>query len=131
MAVDPITRPKIMMPKDWEAKVWRYTSVASLISTLQTKGLFFPRIEMFEDPYEGAVPEALKKLFGEQETDFGEYKVRLVTLLEVERRFSCVSCWHLNDVESAAMWKLYSDSGLAIQSSVGGLIQGFRGTGVK
>ena len=31
----------------------------------------------------------------------------------------CIFCWHENDYESAAMWKLYSDleNGIAIQST--------------
>lgn len=36
-----------------------------------------------------------------------------------------VNCWHINEHESAAMWKLYmkSDEGVAIQSTVGRLIE--------
>ena len=34
-----------------------------------------------------------------------------------------VNCWHINDYESAAMWKLYlkSDEGIAIQTTIGAL----------
>lgn len=34
-------------------------------------------------------------------------------------RFNAVNCWHANEHESAAMWKLYlkSDEGIAIQST--------------
>jgi len=37
----------------------------------------------------------------------------------------CVSCWHMNGHESAAMWKLYVDSnlGVAIQSTFARLVQ--------
>jgi hypothetical protein len=36
-----------------------------------------------------------------------------------QRRWMPVSCWHLNELESAAMWRLYlkSDEGVAIRSS--------------
>src|SRR5207248_1539762 len=35
------------------------------------------------------------------------------------RDHTAINCWHLNDHESAAMWKLYlkSDDGVAIQST--------------
>jgi hypothetical protein len=117
---------RIMMPEKWDAKVWRYLSLASLLSILQTKSLFFPRIEKLDDPYEGAMPEALKTFFADAEQEFGNRTVKVTTVLDAHSKLSCVNCWHANDVESAAMWKLYAqDSGLAIQSSVGGLIQGF------
>jgi hypothetical protein len=36
------------------------------------------------------------------------------------RSLACINCWHLNDAESNAMWKLYlkSNEGIAIQSTV-------------
>src|SRR5437773_5326394 len=35
------------------------------------------------------------------------------------RRFTCINCWHVNDVESMAMWKLYCQThgAVAIQST--------------
>jgi hypothetical protein len=30
-----------------------------------------------------------------------------------------VSCWHMNDYESKAMWKLYANKGIAIESTIG------------
>ena len=35
------------------------------------------------------------------------------------RKFTVINCWHMNDYESAAMWKLYlkSNEGVAIQST--------------
>jgi hypothetical protein len=36
-----------------------------------------------------------------------------------------LSCWHLNEGESAAMWKLYTVDGIAIQSTVGRLMRSF------
>ena len=118
---------EIMMPERWKAKVWRYVSFASLVSILQSGKVFFPRITKLDDPYEGAMPDALRSYFGNEEEEFEGRKLRVVDFLEAHSRFSCVSCWHVNEVESAAMWKLYSsDSGVAVQSTVGGLILGFK-----
>ena len=46
----------------------------------------------------------------------------MATMGEINRRwpkFNAINCWHMNDHESAAMWKLYlkSDEGIAIQST--------------
>ena len=44
-----------------------------------------------------------------------------------DARFTMVTCWHENDNESEAMWRLYAsrDYGVAIRSSFGGLIRSF------
>jgi hypothetical protein len=45
------------------------------------------------------------------------------------RLHTFVSCWHLNDVESAAMWKLYvpNNEGVAIQTTFERLVGAFQG----
>ena len=34
-------------------------------------------------------------------------------------KYNAINCWHMNDHESAAMWKLYlkSNEGIAVQST--------------
>ena len=41
------------------------------------------------------------------------------------RRFTCINCWHMNENESAAMWKLYcqTNEAVAIQSTFSRLIK--------
>jgi hypothetical protein len=109
-----------------DATVWRYLSLASLLSILQTKTLFFSRIAKLDDPYEGAIPTALRVALGDTTEQFGDGVIRVVDRLDAHSKLACVNCWHVNDVESAAMWKLYSfDAGVAIQSSAGGLKTAF------
>jgi len=75
------------------------------VSLLSQEALFFSRVRMFEDPFEGAFPQ----------NGFDP---------EIRRRFEsinhrdivAVNCWHMNEYESAAMWKLYGDN-IAIQST--------------
>src|SRR5205807_5294014 len=88
---------------------------------------FFSRITKFKDPYEGAMPKTLRTVLDVLGRDHP--KIRLADKLAEEAKLFCVSCWHVNDGESAAMWKLYSqeDSGIAVQSSVDRLNKGFRG----
>jgi hypothetical protein len=42
-----------------------------------------------------------------------------MTFPQKMREFTYVSCWHMNDHESYAMWKLYlkSDAGIAVQTT--------------
>jgi hypothetical protein len=58
-------------------------------------------------------------------------KRAMTRLGEIHRlwtRYMAVNCWHLNDHESAAMWRLYlkSNEGIAIQSTYGRLKDCFR-----
>jgi hypothetical protein len=116
----------IRVPERSDAKVWRYMSFVSLVSIVQLKQVFFTRIANLDDPYEGSMPEALRSVFGDDQKEIGGVMVSAVDFLKIKSRFSCVNCWHVNGVESAAMWKLYSsESGVAIQSSIGGLLRGF------
>ncbi len=45
------------------------------------------------------------------------------------RRFTCINCWHINEVESLAMWKLYCQTreAVAIQSTFDRLVRSLGG----
>ncbi len=45
------------------------------------------------------------------------------------RRFVFLNCWHMNENESAAMWRLYvkNDAGVAVQSTYSRLREAFNG----
>lgn len=99
---DAVLRPKA------ETVLWRYMNLAKFVSLLSsgtTGGLWFPLISTFEDPYEGAPPQALLRA-GDKPGAMFDRKSRL-RAYEHSRRTMCVSCWHALDNESDAMWKLY------------------------
>lgn len=97
--------------------LWKYIDFTKFVSLLETGSLFFSNTENFDDPFEGydplravtVEPEELAQQFAEMERD-----IRLRVL---------VDCWHWNEFESAAMWKLYSewDRGISIKTTVGEL----------
>lgn len=103
--------------------IWRYMDFTKFVDLLSTKTLYFCRADRFDDPFEGSVPtrhhekrirELTKKYPGfEQELSL------YARAGENFRRFVFISCWHRNEFESAALWKLYlkSNEGIAIQSS--------------
>ena len=49
--------------------------------------------------------------------------------MKQSRRFTLISCWHINAYESAAMWRLYSrdHNGVAIKTDFVSLSESFRG----
>ena len=108
-------------PPKQNCTIWRYMDLAKLLSLLEERALYFPRADMFEDPYEGALSTAgVNALKAAQ--DAGEYPASMVDQIvkfpKEFRRQMFISCWHANNFESAAMWKLYlsSNEGIAIRS---------------
>lgn len=125
---DPFESPN---PHD---KLWRYMDIAKFISMLCTESLYFAPAESFDDPFEGAKGTlerertwndyyleffryAIKTAPGISHEDISGDKLeltaqRLITELSqsglYDRKNTCISCWHCNDFESEAMWKLYS-----------------------
>jgi len=122
-----------LMPTDWRATAWHYMSIPKLLRILQTESIFFARITTLQrdDPYEGVMPIALRRFMMEEERAVAS-DLPTPAALEVHTSCACVNCWHINEEESAALWKLYSaHSGVVIQSSVSILMSLFSGTGVK
>lgn len=113
------------------AKIWRYMDFAKFISTLDKEALFFSTADKLGDPFEGSFPKAnVDKRRGVWTTQISGANAP-PSLSEYYRLFvqrTAVNCWHLNDYESDAMWKLYLNmgEGIAIQSNVGRLISSLK-----
>ena len=99
-----------------DTKIWRYMDFTKFISLLDTSKLFFTRADQFEDPFEGSLPKKNVELRS-QYTNHDERS----KITKHWPRCIAVNCWHENEHESAAMWKLYlkSGEGVAIQSTYG------------
>ncbi|OIU71041.1 hypothetical protein [Rossellomorea aquimaris] len=112
-------------------KIWRYMDFTKFIDMINSQHLFFVRSDKFKDPFEGRYSNANKslnyreKIYGEK-NDNKIFK-KLENLNRYDRKFTLINCWHMNEYESAAMWDLYlkSEEGIAIQSTVGKLIDSF------
>lgn len=114
-------------PLDKKVRVWRYMDFAKFISLLATSKLFLTRVDNLEDKFEGSVSE-LNLLYREiipqgiPVKAINSYKKLISERGNINKSLKekmAVNCWHLNEYESAAMWKLYSYSngGIAIQST--------------
>ena len=109
--------------------IWRYMDFTKYMSMLESSSLYFTRLDKLGDPYESTYPRGNVKAIqdlpdvwyeeagGSKEADV-EYSKALA---ESFVKFASANCWHANQHESAAMWKLYlkSDEGIAIRSSIG------------
>lgn len=105
-------------------KLWRYMSLDKLIDILHKKRLYFSAVGNYTfDPHEGLLPKNLRQ---ELANAFGKNGIPSIGNADFEQKISLilsaftVNCWHQNDGESEAMWKLYSDlnKGVAIQTTV-------------
>jgi hypothetical protein len=119
---------------DGSAKVWRYMDFTKFVSLLDSKALFFSRADKLSDAWEGAdTAENLRErptLIGDGEGETTAEMMNGVSRFHSSlRHHTFVSCWHLNNVESAAMWKLYlsQDEGIAVQTTFKRLTSSFQG----
>jgi hypothetical protein len=100
--------------------------VTKLVSMLQSSALFFSCPDRMEDKFEGSYPwgnaeHRLNSYYGQKRYPGFERKLR---------QWTAINCWHMNEGESDAMWKLYlkSDEGVAVQSTFARLSDSFRET---
>lgn len=99
---------------DPSTTIWRYLDFTKFVDLLLTSQLFFARSDQFQDPFEGVF--RLK--------DYENTK-HMLTHQELTKKFYFLNCWHINDNQSDAMWKIFLDTknGIAIKSTVGDLIK--------
>lgn len=117
-------------------KIWRYMSFDKFVEMLERRSLFFCRSDRFDDKFEGSFPKGnatdLKeipekdilsnRIFGTEIIPLGvlnQVRPQLRQVFKEERKNIMINCWHINEYESEAMWKLYSqvNAGIAIQST--------------
>jgi hypothetical protein len=121
-----------------DTKLWRYLDLSHFLWLLSRKSLYFANLgEFLDDKWEGTLPETtiqgLKRFLrifaekhGERPPKEEAEREALRSLMSAVKSLQpmyVVNCWHRNDVESVAMWTLYTKGmdGVAIQSTVGRL----------
>jgi hypothetical protein len=111
-------RRAFQAPADPRIKIWHYMDFTRLINMLEEGGLFFRRADSFSDRFEGTMSQPVRDFLesGQERISSEEYG----ELIRRVRASSFVNCWHMNESESAAMWKLYSsatEQSICIQST--------------
>ncbi len=112
-----------------DTKLWRYMNLSQFMWMLFSGSLYFSTLRELQDPWEGTWASAffshleksrhiasLKKLGH----SVSRAKQNMINEIRSEEGRYGVSCWHRNEVESIAMWKLYTDGkdGVAIQTTI-------------
>jgi hypothetical protein len=119
--VPVILEPEIAQLCDSDVKIWRYMDFVKFVSLIDSKKLFLARSDKLGDAFEGSYPEA--NVIVREDTlnknGFSDFVEITADIFKKIREYTFISCWHINQFESDAMWKLYSYSGqgIAIQSS--------------
>lgn len=105
--------------------IWRYLSFERLLDILKTHSLWFSRPFVFDDLWEGLFPPSYLKRIRQyckaNHISFEEFDQEFQKRRLLHRCAHFVNCWHMNEHESDAMWKLYAlaPMGIAIESTVG------------
>jgi len=105
--------------------------LTKLLALISTQTLRFTNVIEFEDPYEGYIPiksvkhiksqMMFKRPTDKQNTLLALKQRKLYEKLAKQFYGHCfVNCWHKNEDQSAAMWKLYlsANEGVAIQTTL-------------
>jgi len=117
-----------------DTTILRYMDFAQLMSILKEDQLFFPSANLLNDPYEGTIPSTHRELREESDEIPSEWSENyLPRFREIVKNYTFISCWHMNNTESAAMWNQYlkSDYGVCIQSTVERLKSSISGSNSK
>lgn len=117
IALDEVYAP----PDDENQPIWRYMDFTKFVWTLEKQALWFSRADQLGDRFEGSFTRVnlatRREFWGER------YEGPLALALEEQWRegplYHFINSWHMNEHESAAMWRLYlkSDEGIAIRST--------------
>jgi len=109
--------PAVPQPEDPTARTWRYMDFTKYVSILETSSLYFTRADRLGDPYEGSYSKATVQLrpMRYRRLPSPESVVeKIADFSKWVREWTYINCWHMNNYESAAMWKLYAKSNEAI-----------------
>jgi len=122
-----VSQPELVEPVE-NVKLWRYMDLAKLLSMFENKGLFFTVSRIFREKYdyfEGAYPDHWLEFYFPEGAREG-----FQNLCDTFWAFHGINCWHINEYESDAMWKIYSSRGygIAIQSTFERLKASFKET---
>jgi len=120
--------PDFKVPREARV-VWRYMDLAKFVSLVSRSALYFSAAAELGDPYEGALPKKAiterKKMLGTAPGPGGISADEMISnMRRASLRAVIVSCWHMSDDESAFMWDLYGDKGIAVKSTFGRLRYG-------
>ena len=117
----PYVRNQQFEALELQQPLWRYMDFTKFVAMLVTKSLYLTRVDKLcelGDRFEGSFPnvpeKGLRGFFWK--TDMERYYAEKN---KDKKRFYYVNCWHSNNSESDAMWKIYvrGNQGIAVRST--------------
>ncbi len=108
--------PVFEPPQNVNISIWRYMDFTKFVFMLENKGLFLSRADKLGDPFEGSYSKANKLLRPSvYKGRIPEQAIRQMgDFVKLTRQWTMINCWHMNEHESAGMWKLYTQTSEAI-----------------
>lgn len=98
------------------ATVWRYMDIARFISLVTTSSLYVTRSDKMADRWEGefgaANEQAARQTYGSDHSP--EISKSRRDAREYARSRINPNCWHVSEIESAAMWDIYQREGRGV-----------------
>jgi len=127
---------RVSAPENPDMPIWRYIDFAKFVDMLDRGALHFSNMNALGDPFEGLPSEGTIEEHRERSRQAREEAIASGVVdsdfqwppddpwsnYQVFRALTYVTCWHLNEYESMAMWRLYSRDGIAITSTFSKLI---------
>jgi hypothetical protein len=132
--------PVFKKPEDENVKIWRYMKFNRFESMLRMKTLFFARLDILVDTFEGTLskvncdPNLKRKIMSEGKITEHQFQQNLQNLRKHEEIFNreirkgvAINCWHIKNYETANMWERYKKEKkeIAIQSTYRRLADSF------
>jgi len=113
----------IFLQPDAEVKIWHYMDIVKFLSMLDQHALFFSRVDLHDDSYEGSIPNENLNLNNIVPKSARPFPLLLlpdsISPHDFIRKQAYSFSFHMNTDESAALWSIYTKSkqGVAIQST--------------
>lgn len=112
--------PIFAAPSDPDIAIWRYMDLPKLVSMFARRALWFARADTLGDAHEGAYGSFNVSMRAALYTDIPPDRLNQIsefTRQTVRRTY--VNCWHMAEVESVAMWRVYAPlgQGVAVRST--------------
>ncbi len=123
---DELWNAKMMTPpSDPATTIWRYMSADVFVKVIANRCLMFNQFHRLQesDRREGMVIEGFWESVKETpDADIGVLQEKGEHNLKLSLSFAYANCWNKREHESALMWKAYAPQGIAIQTTVGKLM---------
>jgi hypothetical protein len=120
---------------DMDMSIWRYMSFEKFISLLTYQALWFSKLKILEDKFEGMMPSAVKVRMNNENQKWKQiFPAELHNQIdslndkneESGRELTLVNCWFIGETESKRMWDEYAPlaNSVAIKSTPKMLLRG-------